>query len=183
MKPSLIISSISALLSLNAWADVPSHCSYHEHAIVNAWMGKTVATDSGYKNTRQGKVLSLCADQAREPFGRVSYRYGLPGKVEMNVDATAQAPFTIANFSTGPHTGMDVVGIYQGEFSYYVAINGGQASGVELTVFKGQKKLVEHFSGNHEGEDFQLGDAEIDLSGNKARSPVLKMGKLKHSLF
>ncbi|WP_373974665.1 hypothetical protein NT239_13680 [Chitinibacter sp. SCUT-21] len=179
----LLLSVTFLSASLLAQAQVPSHCSENEYAIVDAWMGKTVATDSGYKNTRQGKVLSLCADQAREPFGRISYRYGLPGKVEMKLDATPQAPFTIANFSTGPHTGMDVVGIYQGEFSYYIAINGGQASGVELTVFKGQKKLVEHFSGNHEGEDFQLGEAEIDLSGNKARSPVLKMGKLKHALF
>ncbi|QLI82481.1 hypothetical protein HZU75_13625 [Chitinibacter fontanus] len=183
MKLTLLICALGTGISLNTWAEIPTHCTGNEYAIVNAWMGKTVATESGYKNTRQGKLLSLCADQPREPFGRVSYRYGLPGQVEMNIDATSKEPFTIANFSTSPHTGMDVVGIYRGEFSYYVGINGGQASGIELMVFKGAKKIVDHFSGNQEGEDFQLGAAEINLSGNKARSAVLKMGKLKHSLF
>ncbi|WP_047395666.1 hypothetical protein [Chitinibacter sp. ZOR0017] len=179
----MLLTTLLTLAGTSAVAAVPSHCQANEVAIVDAWMGPTKATDAGWKNTQTGKVVSLCADRAKEPFGRVSYRYGLPGKVEMNVDATPQAPFTIANLSTGPHTGLDVVSFSRGEFSYYLGINAGQASGVELTVFKGAKKIVAHFSGNQDGEDFQLGAAEIDLSGQQARSPVLKMGKLKHSLF
>ncbi|WP_348944172.1 hypothetical protein ABHF33_11930 [Chitinibacter sp. FCG-7] len=177
---------ISLLLSLSltypAQAQIASHCAPHESAIIDAWMGNTVITDSGYKNTQQGKLVSLCADQKKEPFTRLSYRYGRPGQIEMTVDATPSTPFIIANLSTGPRTGMDVIAFSRGEFSYYLAINGGQASGVHLQVFKGKKSIVDHFSGNHDGDDYQLGEAEIDFSGKQARSPVLKMGKLKHNL-
>lgn len=180
MQKQLICTLI--LAGSSAWAELPSHCTESETAIVDAWVGKTSATESGYKHSPNSKLVSLCADQAKEPFTRVSYRYGRPNQIEMALDATPSAPFTIANLSTGPRTGMDVIAFNRGEFSYYLAINGGQASGVQLQVFKGKQRIVDHFSGNHAGDDYQLGAVEIDFSGNQARSPVLKMGKLKHDI-
>lgn len=174
----VILLGIPALAS----AAPPSHCKAGEHAIVDAWMGKVKPTSGGWRNTKDGKVVSLCADRKAEPFSAVTYRYGVPGKVELEVVATPQNRFGIASVSTVPRVGSDVVFFRRGEYTYYVAIATGMGSGVTLAVFQGQKQIVDHFSGNERDEDYQLGPAEIRIEPPKAHSPVLVFAKPAHAL-
>lgn len=165
-----------------ASAATPSHCKPGEHAIVTAWMGQVKPTSGGWRNSKNGKVVSLCADRKAEPFSAVTYRYGLPGKVELEVVATPQNRFGIASVSTLPRVGSDVVFFRRGEYTYYVAIATGMGSGVSLAVFQGQKQIVDHFSGNEPDDDYQLGPAEIRFEPPNARSPVLVFAKPAHKL-
>lgn len=166
----------------SASAAPPSHCKAGEHAIVDAWMGKVKPTSGGWRNTKDGKVVSLCADRKAEPYSAVTYRYGMPGKVELEVVATPQNRFGIASVSSLPRVGSHVVFFRRGEYTYYVAMATGMGSGVSLSVFQGQKKIVDHFSGNEPDEDYQLGPAEIRFEPNKSFSPVFVPAKPAHAL-
>jgi hypothetical protein len=181
----LIYSALITFLYLSghALAAPPSHCTASEYSIVNAWMGEVHATDGGWRNSRNGKFLSLCADSQSEPFTTVTYRYGVLGQVEFEAVATPRNKFEIASIVATPHSGDDVVFFQKGDYTYYVAIATGMGSGVSLYVFKGAKKIASHFSGNGgAGEDYQLGPAEIDFVSNRSLSPVLIPGKPRHAL-
>jgi hypothetical protein len=174
---------LSLLASGSAFAAFPSHCTSSEYSIVSAWMG---AKDKAH-NSKTDKIVSLCADKKAEPFSVVTYRYGVLGNVEMEVVATPQNKFKIANESTTPHSGVAVVFFQKGDYTYYISVAGGMASGVSLDVFKGQKRIASGFSGTDEGKDFQVGPAEIDfvraMYFGRAGSPVLVLGKIKHDIF
>lgn len=177
---------ISAILafctaSINVYAAVPTHCKPDEFSVVDAWMGDTYQTKFGFRNTKRGKLLSLCADKETEPFSKLSYRYGEPGHPEFEVVATEGAKFNIDSRSTSPHTGDDIVFFKKGPYTYYVAIAGGQGHGVSLYVYKGNSSIAGHFSGNEEGEDYQMGPAAIDFSEGKSSSPVIAWKKAPHS--
>jgi hypothetical protein len=180
----LIYSALGFFLatSSGAMAALPTHCVSDEYSIVDAWMGEVHATEGGWRNNMKGKFLSLCSDKKTEPFTRVTYRYGVLGRVEFEAVATAHAKFNIASFSTSPHTGDDVVFFKKGDYTYYVAVATGQGHGVSLYVFKGSKKLTYHFSGNEESEDYQLGPAEIDFMSRRPLSPVFLSEEPKHVL-
>lgn len=185
IKPPMHIAFIAACLAIClvpaiSFAEVPSHCKDGEFAILDAWMGKTYATQAGWRNARTGKLLSLCSDQIAEPFSRVTYRYGVPGRVELEVNATAKTKFNIDSRQTSPHTGNDLVFFKRGKLTYYVAIAIGQGHGVTLIVFNGNQRIAEYFSGNEDGEDFKLGPAEIDFESRRPISPVLARAKAKH---
>ena len=69
---------------------VPTHCQSDEYSVANAWIGSINANEGGWKNTKEGKLLSLCADKKTEPFAKLSYRYGAPGLVEFEAAAQNQ---------------------------------------------------------------------------------------------
>lgn len=169
------------LASLPAAAVLPSHCRADEHAVLDAWMGPVRATESGWHSTRQGKLLSLCADRLQEPFSRLSYRYGVPGQPDLEVVASATAKFSIDSRPTSPHTGNDLVFFRRGPYTYYVAIATAQGTGVSLHVFKGASKVASHFSGNAAGTDYRLGPAEIDFDAPSPRSPVITRADAEHA--
>lgn len=169
------------LMALHAAARVPSHCKADEHGVLDAWMGPVYPTEAGWRNTQRGKLLSLCADQPKEPFSRLIYRYGVPGQVEFEVVASAASRFGIDSRSTSPHTGNDIVFFRNGSYTYYVAIATAQGSGVSLHVFKGAKKVASHFSGNKSGTDYQFGPAEIDFNATPPLSPVLVRADAEHA--
>ena len=183
MRTLLFFISIAFLvIAGRALAAPPSHCLAGEYSIVNAWMGEIHATEGGWRNSRNGKFLSLCADKKAEPFTTVAYRYGMLGRVEFEAVATPREKFKIASVQDTPHSGSDMVFFQKGDYTYYVAIAGGMGSGVSLYVFKGPKKISDHFSGNEEGEDYQLGPAEIDFLPSRSPSQVLVSAKPKHIL-
>ena len=93
--PTLIHSALFSLclLASSAFAAPPSHCTADEYSIVNAWMGAVNATGGGWRNSKNGKLLSLCADKKTQPFTAITYRYGAQGKVELEVLATPQNKF------------------------------------------------------------------------------------------
>ena len=173
----MTIRSLPFLLTLcagcvTAAAAVPTHCQPGEYSVTNAWMGPVQATDGGWKNTREGKLLSLCADKPSEPFGKLAYRYGAPGQVEFEAVASPAKKFFVFNRQTTPHTADDIVFFSSGNYTYYVAIAGGQGHGVSLRVYRGQKLVLDRFSGNNEDDDYTLGPAEINYAGTA--SPIFK---------
>lgn len=156
----------------------PTHCLPDEYIVTNAWMGPVKATGGGWKNTKEGKLLSLCADKQSEPFEKLSYRYGVPGSVELEVVATESKRFFYYSRSTSPHTGEDIIFFSSRGYTYYVAIAGGQGHGVFLRVYSGRKLVFNRFSGNYENDDYSVGPAEINYSGT--RSEILELKKPFH---
>jgi len=168
------------LASMSAAALPPSLCAMDEYAVIDAWMGEVVATDAGWRSSQRGKSLSLCADKPTEPFSRLVYRYGAPGRIELEVAASEKHRFGIDSRSTSPHTGNDIVFFRKGAYTYYVAIATAQGSGVSLHVFRGPRQLAWHFSGNKAGTDFRFGPAEIDFGAPRLRSPVVVRAAAAH---
>lgn len=173
----LCLSTVSEV----ATASPPSHCTSDEFVVLSAWMAPVEPTSAGWRSTQRGKVLSLCADKLTEPFSKLSYRYGAPARVELEVAASPRSPFLLASRSTSPHTGNDIVFFRQGAYTYYIAIATAQGSGVSLHVFNGSREVARHFSGNLANTDFQLGPAELDFNASRPRSSVLARAEAPHS--
>lgn len=162
----------------STWAQAPvaTHCKAGEFAYLNANMSKVQPTQGGgYKLVKTDKVLSVCADKQAEPFHMLAYRYGPVGSVEMEHVARPEKQFSILNRSTSPHTGENLLFFTTGGFTYCVSEATGQGSGIGLTVTKSGKKIVDLFSGNERGVDFESEMIEIDF--DVARSSVLKVAK------
>ncbi len=162
----------------STWAQAPvaTHCKAGEFAYLNANMSKVQPSQGGgYKLVKTDKVLSVCADKQVEPFHMLAYRYGPVGSVEMEHVARPEKPFSILNRSTSPHTGENLLFFTTGGFTYCVSEATGQGSGIGLTVTKSGKKIVDLFSGNERGVDFESEMVEIDF--DVARSSVLKVAK------
>ena len=160
--------------SATASSTLPTHCRSDEYSVTNAWMGPIQATDGGWKNTREGKLLSLCADKPTEPFSKLSYRYGAPGVVEFEAVATEAKKFFVFSRPTSPHTADDIIFFSSSNYTYYVAIAGGQGHGVSLRVYSGKKLIFDRFSGNYENGDYSIGPAEVNYSGSGSRILRLK---------
>jgi hypothetical protein len=149
----------------------PSHCTPAEFAYLNAKMGKVEYDDRGIPvTTKNGKILSICTDKKTEPFNKVVYRYGQIGKVEMEEIASATNRFGIFNRTTSPHTGENIISFSKGAYNYYVTEATAQGSGISLIVYKSGKQIVNMFSGNSYGTDFEAG--LIELNFDKVSSPI-----------
>ncbi len=144
----------------------PTHCQPGEFAHINAKMG---SFDKSNKLVKNGKILSLCADKAKEPFGQFFYRYGPIGKVELEQIATPKDKFFVFGRSTGPRMGEEIIYFSKGDYNYYVTEGTGMASGIALTVYKSGKKIVDQFSGNDIDEEYQSNQL---VNTDKASSPV-----------
>ena len=157
---------------------ISTHCKSDEYSVTNAWMGPIKATEGGWINTKEGKLLSLCADKQVEPFEKLSYRYGAPGHVEFETVATKSKKFFVFSRPTSPHTGEDIIFFSIDNYTYYVVIAGGQGHGVSLRVYHGKKLIFDRFSGNYENDDYSVGPAEINYSGMGSR--ILKLKEPAH---
>lgn len=180
MKRLIVVLSVMFAMMKCAFADVPTLCAVNEVAIVDAWMGHSYATQEGWRNKRDGKLLSLCTDRQQEPFGRLMYRYGLPGSIELEVGATKEKKFKFYFITSGPQVFENVIFFSKDGFTYYVSIADGQGSGVSLNVFNGKKQVFKRFSGNT-SDDFSLGAATMDFAESRGSS-ILKRAKPSHDL-
>ncbi len=154
---------------------MPTHCKPDEFAYLNAKMGKLVNSPDGLKTVKNGKVLSLCADQPDGNATRLYYRYGAIGKVEMEEVATPQHKFWTYSQPTSLHSDEEVIFFQRGEYTYYVSEAGGQASGISLTVFKSGKAVASFFSGYDRGEDYDSELIEVPsslLAGKEPADPL-----------
>ena len=147
----------------------PTHCRAEEFAVVNARMSRVVQRPHGVELVRNGKLLSLCADKPAEPFERLAYRYGPPGLVELERVATRASRFGIVN-EFSPHVGEESLTFVAGKARLRVTIATPQGSGVSLSVHEGGRQVVDLFSGNDAGVDFELGPARIDFDA--VSSPI-----------
>lgn len=181
----LTLLSFSLLTSTSALAQTgkpfPSHCKAQEHAYLNAKMSAVINQPGGGYSLapKNGKILSICADKAKEPFTRLIYRYGAPGKVELEQQASSKSPFSIAHRRIGQNVAENLIFFTKNGYSYYVVEAAGQGSGISLHVFQGRKQLAELFSGNERGVDFESG--LIDLDFERAKSPVLLKKQPAHT--
>lgn len=169
----LALSGFSTLAAIGQSA-LPSHCKANEHAYLNAKMASVVRQkDGGYQlKAKNGKLLSICADKVQEPFGKLVYRYGAPGKIELEQVATKAAPFDIYTRSTTSHTGENILAFRKNGYTYYVVEALGMGSGVSLMVYHTGKRVVDLFSGNEPGVDFEAG--LLDLNFEKTASGIFR---------
>lgn len=151
-------------------ADFPSLCHPDEHAVLNAKMGKFAKQGKGYELKQTGKIISLCADKPREPFGRLVYRFGTVSNTEMEQVATPSDRFGIYSRSTSPKTGENIISFRKGPFNYYVTEATGMGSGISVMVFQSGKRIANYFSGNDNKNEFQSNLEVVDFEKNS--SPV-----------
>ncbi len=173
--PFLVLAGGPALVQ--AAADFPSLCQPGEYAYLDARMGKF---DGNGVVRKSGKLVSLCADKPKEPFGRFVYRYGKPGEVEIEHVATATEKAAITRRSTGPRMGEDIIAFLRGPFTYYVVEATGMGQGISVMVFKSGKKIADLFSGNDAGTDFQSGGLLVNFE--RPASPVFEKKAPKDAL-
>lgn len=156
-------------------SEVPSHCAPNETVFLSAKMKRVISNPKGitYKDT--GKILSLCADKSKDPVSKLSYRFGPVGTVELEQVATAASKFGTTSRNTGPRMSEDLYFFHVGEYSYYIVVAGGMATGISLNVYQGKKKIVDLFSGN---------DTDVDyvFPSSVTAAAVLAERKPKHNL-
>jgi len=139
-------------------ATVPSHCVSGEAVFLSAKMKRVIRTAKGTSYQDTGKILSLCADKPEDPIGRLSYRYGPVGKVEMERVATTASRFGTATESSGPRSADTTYFFEIGNYGYYISVASGMASGVGLDVYQNDKRILELFSGTDSDVDFFKND-------------------------
>ena len=167
-------------LATRAEAGPGSHCRAGEFAYLNARMAIVRRQDGGIKYIKTDNLLSLCADRKSEPLGSLVYRFGPIGSPGLSVAASRGQKFNVFERSTTAHSGENVLFFPLGPYTYCVAEASGQASGISLAVFKSgfktdkksDRKVVDLFSGNDRGTDFESG--LIDLSFYAPHSPILR---------
>ena len=150
-----LVSGIS-LSAHSQQSSVPSHCAANETVFLTAKTKRINQSPQGTTFTDTGKIVSLCADQAKDPIGKLTYRYGPIGKVEMEHVASPSNKLGNASVQSAPRVSEDLYFFSKGNFTYYIIVAGGMGSGVSLVVFDGNKRIVNLFSGNEESSDFQL---------------------------
>ena len=135
-------------------SNFPNHCLLGETIFLSAKMKRIINTPKEVVYEETGKVLSLCADRSKDPISKLSYRYGPIGSIELERVATKSKPFGYAEFALGNKVSIDAYFFDVGEFTYYVTVAGSMGSGISLEVYRGDKQIVDLFSGNDDTTDF-----------------------------
>lgn len=175
---SLALAFAACSASANAHsASVPTHCRAGEFAHLNANMSEVRTLPkpaaSIYELRKTGKLLSICADRSSQPLRSLSYRFGPPGKVEMEQVATPSRRFRMFDRSTSPHTGEEVLFFTVGAYTYCVRAATGQGQGIGLMVLKEGRTILDLFSGTEVGKDFEGGlDELVDIAFSANASPL-----------
>ncbi len=153
---------------------LPSLCLVREFAILDAAVRPLGAPPSDPAAASRARFVSLCGDRPREPFGRVVYRFGRPGRIELEQTASPSRRFRLWTRSTSPHSAENIIGFSVGAVRYDVGIATVMASGVIVRAFAGRRQVAELVSGTEEGVDFRLGPAAVDF--DRPASPVFELG-------
>jgi len=117
------------------------------------------------------KVVSLCADQPKEPFSSLVYRFGDLGAPDITVMATASDKFRIASQIYSPHDGANIVWFKRGPFNYYVTEFTGQGLGVEVLVFQNGKKIAHLGTGFDNTKIFE----GVEMSFDRVKSGIFML--------
>lgn len=153
-----------AFFSINSYSQVPTHCTQNEFSLLNAKMGK-LEKDKFKSNE---KILSLCADKAKEPYGSLAYRYGKIGAVEIENISTTQSKMFVYFEQTTPKTSDNAMWFKKGNFTYVVKECMGMCDGIYLFVFQNGKKIAELISPNQELYDSNI----TNITMEKIKSPI-----------
>ncbi len=103
-----------------------------------------------YKLVPTSKLVSLCLSANNDAL---IYRYGEENSIELESVATADAPFKTYHNQVG-RVGEDYFSFTRGNYQYVVVESSGMGNGVSLSVYQGDTKIVDKFSGNTMDEDF-----------------------------
>ena len=137
-------------------SNFPNHCLPGETIFLSAKMKKSINTPKEVVYEETGKVVSLCADRSKDPISKLSYRYGPIGSIELERVATKSKPFGYAELALGNKVSIDAYFFGVGEFTYYVTVAGAMGSGISLEVYRGDRQVVDLFSGNDDTTDFYM---------------------------
>lgn len=148
---------------------VPPHCGFGEHVLLSAKLGVHRAGAGGTSWTPNGKIVSLCTDRPDEPFGRITYRYGAPGAIEMEEVASGTRKFH-SFLQTYKHPNQGFF-FDKGAYRYFVLEGTGMARGVTLVVYRNGKRILDLFSGT---DDARYISRTHDLDVMAPQSPVLQ---------
>ncbi|MGV3525420.1 MAG: hypothetical protein ACO1RX_14410 [Candidatus Sericytochromatia bacterium] len=170
----LMLSALSPVMAEAQSPPLPSLCRSGEFPYLTARLAGVVRPKGGGYQLlpKQGKIVSLCTDKAKEPFQKLVYRFGSVGNVELEQVATPQHRFSVYTRSTTPRTGENIFFFTRSGYTYYVVEATGMGSGVSLMAFHKGKRILDMFSGNEPGVDFEGG--LLDLNFTTPRSPVLQ---------
>jgi hypothetical protein len=173
-----IVAGLSLLFSMNCLAEkpnFPSHCLPEEAVFLSAKMKNVITNEKAISFKDSGKILSLCAEEKGGHIRRLTYRFGSIGNVELENVATTTHRFGTFSRQPVPHVGEDIYFFNRGEYVYYILVASGMGSGISLRVYRGNKQIVDMFSGN---------DADIDYYFGWQMKPnsVLIQRKPKHRL-
>ena len=102
-----LLSGIS-LSAHSQQSSVPSHCAANETVFLTAKMKRINRSPQGTTFTDTGKIVSLCANQAKDPIGKLTYRYGPIGKVEMEHVASPSNKLGNASIQSAPRVSEDL---------------------------------------------------------------------------
>jgi hypothetical protein len=154
-------------------APLRSLCSGGEVAILDASV-RPFGVPASKRIPTPARLVSICADRVREPYKRVTYRFGRPGQIEIQQTATPSRRFRLWTRSTSPHSGENIIGFSVGVTRYNIAIATLMGNGVIVRAFNGRRQLANLASGTTEGVDFRIGPAVVDF--DRPSSPVFELG-------
>ena len=143
-----------------------SHCAQGEKTILNAGMG--TGDSSAFRPN--GKTLSICADDHKEPIWKIIYRYGRIGAAELEHVGTPQSKI---NVDSGylPKTPISIFWFQKGNFIYAIKEFSGMENLLSLEVYRGQSMIAKLSA-----HEFESNTSDIDFG--KPRSPALAYKRL-----
>lgn len=155
----------------NTYADenFPTLCTKNEYTYISALMAKK----SEKLFVKNGKILSICVDQEKEPFNKMTYKYGTLDNIELKVVATQKQPFEVTTYDLDPHSGENIIAFSNNQYKYYIIQYIGMGSGIALKIYKNHKKILDLFSGNDKEKDYFTND-ELYIEFDKPKSLILK---------
>ena len=162
-----ILFFLLSLFTLCAHSQVPTHCKQDEFPLLNAKMGK-MQKDKFISND---KILSLCVDKTKEPYGSLSYRYGKLGEVEIENIATNKSKMFIYFEQTSPKTSDNVIWFKKGNYIYVVNECMGMCNGIYIYIFQNGKKIAEVVSPDPEQYESNISNINME----KIKSPIFKL--------
>ena len=168
-----IVAQLQFYSSLSLSDDsLPTLCKTNEIAFLNSKLYKVKHDGLVDRNTE--KILSLCADKEKEPFGKFVYRYGATGNVEMEKIATNTDKFGLyVQFDSGSRAGEIAVSFSKGQYTYVVKEGMGMnSSGVRLSVYKSGENIL-----NLSHDTYNDYESRLDQINFEGASPVFKVIK------
>lgn len=144
--------------------DTSSLCSAHEIAFLNARMQRQDAN-------LPEKILSLCADSAKEPLRRMVYRFGSTAHTEIELVASSRHKAgLVRQADPASHSGLASIHFYSGSYTYEVGEGLGMTTGIRLEIYRHQKQIASYRS-----DDYQ--STLLAINFDQPASPIFRKAK------
>jgi hypothetical protein len=161
--------TISVCLFLNGYTysanavAFPTHCKEGEHSALNARMARIVNSKTGYELVKNEKILSICTSENKQSVSAITYRYGKLGAIELEHQASPTNRFKVFSIEQNP-VGNNILFFNRDQLTYYISEATNQGHGIHLFVYKGRKQILNLFTGNEEGVDYETDSISFTAS-------------------